>query len=198
MADMMSLDDPPPADEGMSPDDLPVAELVEGSTEEVLLAEASLASAARSLRARAPVDYKEPAEVRSMPSPHPLPHMAILPSLSSGMPPSQPRSEGVQPPGETWHEAACVPRSRHGRRSGPRMVSPGGPPSGCAATRRLMCSGRARRRSRSASAPTRSRRRRPSCCRRATAPQSMPWCDLLLAAMLYAGKVGARPCRGLV
>ena len=49
--------------DGAGPDSLPLLLLDGADAEAATLEEASAGNAARSLRARAPVDYKEPAEV---------------------------------------------------------------------------------------------------------------------------------------
>ena len=67
--------------DGAGPDSLPLLELDGAAADAVLLDDASMAHAARSLRARAPVDYKEPAEVWILIGIAAHPHAPVPPSL---------------------------------------------------------------------------------------------------------------------
>ncbi len=67
--------------DGAGHDSLPLLELDGAAAEAVLLEDAAVANAARSLRARAPVDYKVPAEVRFLISITTHPHAPVPLSL---------------------------------------------------------------------------------------------------------------------
>jgi len=81
---MRSVEDKPGVPgmaDGAGPDSLPLPELDDPAAEALLLEDASIGNAARSLRARAPVDYKEPAVVRILITVTTHPHAPVPPSL---------------------------------------------------------------------------------------------------------------------